>query len=69
MAAMIQPLGILPDSLYYGNHENFPSGKLFVFSETTVFEIPNFLPFRVVTYINKTLADENANQALKYRSI
>lgn len=56
----IQPLGILPGSLYYENHENFPSGELFVFSEITVFEIPKFFPFRDVTYINKTWADENA---------
>jgi hypothetical protein len=56
----IRQIGALPDGEGYDNRANFPPGDVDVSDAGVVFEVPNFFPFRGVTYIKKAWADEKA---------
>ena len=53
-------LGIADDGSVLDNERNFPPGDVVEEKADTIFEIPNPLPFRGVTYIAKRWADEKA---------
>lgn len=50
-------LGRLPDQTPVQNHKNFPQGDIIVQQASTVYEIPNALPFRGSTYIDASWAE------------
>lgn len=63
----LQSLGELENGENYINHANYPNGDVEVESGGWIFEIPNVLPFRGVTYIDKGWADAAAQNSEKIR--
>lgn len=57
----IEPLGSLPDNSSLYNTGNFPSGDIDVPQASWIYEIPNPLPFRGATFIDKNWADASAS--------
>ncbi|MFO8031337.1 MAG: hypothetical protein R6U22_02230 [Desulfohalobiaceae bacterium] len=53
-------LGRLPDKSPVHNQANFPQGEIPVNQASTVYEIPNALPFRGSTFIDSSWADAKA---------
>jgi hypothetical protein len=59
-ARHIEPLGFLADGTEVNNSINYPEKDVTVDQATWIFEIPNPLSFRGVTYIDKSWADASA---------
>lgn len=58
--ARIENLGHLQNGKAYNNQENFPQGTIQVEDADWIFEIPNPLPFKGTTFIDKEWADNSA---------
>jgi hypothetical protein len=63
----IAPLGMFEDGSINNNLRNFPTGDVIVENADWIFEIPNPLPFRGTTYIDKEWADASANDYSRIR--
>ncbi len=62
-------LGRCDDGTIIENRRNFPSGDVHVDTATWIFEIANPLPFRGVTFIDKSWADARAAEPSKIHLI
>jgi hypothetical protein len=65
--AAIEPLGATGAGDPVDNRQNFPSGDLQEEQGRWIFEIPNALPFRGTTYIDKSWADARAKEPASIR--
>lgn len=63
----IQSLGHMDGSTEVDNARNFPADDVKVTNADWIFEIPNPLPFKGVTYIDKEWADANARDYNRIR--
>ncbi|MFP4629435.1 MAG: hypothetical protein ACLFMQ_01795 [Desulfohalobiaceae bacterium] len=65
----LQVLGRLPDGSPVDNQANFPAGEIQVEQASTVYEIPNALPFRGSTFIDASWAGPKAQDPAQIRII
>lgn len=63
IADQVMPLGATPDGSPVDNRANFPPDTIPVERADGVYEIPNALPFRGVTYIGQRWADASAENS------